>query len=159
MMHKSNLTRSFAESEVFSSTRFYFTMLERNTTYFILSLKSIIQRDSSWGLLRCYSSSWWWSTNWISQGYSLSLKFFLPQDSTSQCWRGTRLIWCYSSSWWWSTNWSTQSYPLGLKSILPRSECTMLKRTQDYLCSMCKMWGKCGNGSGRHDTVVYSLQP
>ena len=71
------------------------------------------------GLLRCYSSSWWWSTNQISQGYSLSLKSFLPQGSTSQCLRVTRLIWCYSSLWWWSTNRSTQSYPLDLESILP----------------------------------------
>ena len=71
------------------------------------------------GLLRCYSSSWWWSTNRISQGYSLSLKSFLPQGSTSHCFRVTGPIWCYSSLWWWSTNRSTQSYPLDLESILP----------------------------------------
>ena len=69
-------------------------------------------------LILCYSGSQERDFD-FSQGYLLSLKSFLPQWSTSQCWRGTRLIWWYSSSWWWSTNRSTLSYPLGLKSILP----------------------------------------
>ena len=56
-------------------------------------IRKILLHNVKWGtrLLWCYSSSWW-CTILFTQSYPLSLKSILLQDTTSQCWRGTRRL-------------------------------------------------------------------